>query len=435
MGFDAFTIPAFVRTVNYPRDRVTQSFLQHRQAGLSDGRQTFQCPCTRTALPQLAHEDAVRQEDHVHVAGLAKAIPELTIAHAQMLLAVPMKALRPAPTTPIDPQNPCDLPESPIGDQYLTSLDILPGGPENDDPNRMIHVRDSDAFREIPLPVLADGQKFPVLGGDLFCQNLGLENLSLKDDLTIEFQIADIGPFLGVDMIEIRRVGEIAVEGEIAGDRVMHDPIDQFAEQDVVIAKVLGLLDTPLPLDESTKLQRVVLAGSADVIDDQVVVGDLVTLLGVIPEPTDILDELAVVIDEGIVNGDDSLRAVRRGRVFLQPSEPSLIELLGVPEPVSRNPAVQARLIGGDGELTVDAGNVLLVGHQQTGKILGEMFPFRFVLKETPELVQGFFDDRGKVHNSWHRRILHQDFRHPASNIHRPKARFDLNISTLQNVS
>jgi len=42
---------------------------------------------TRTALPQLTHKNAVRQKDRIHVAGLTTAIPKLTIAHAQMLLA------------------------------------------------------------------------------------------------------------------------------------------------------------------------------------------------------------------------------------------------------------------------------------------------------------------------------------------------------------
>ena len=66
----------------------------------------------------------MRQEDHIHMAGLFKAIPELTMAHAHMLLAVPMKALRLTPATPIDPQNLCDLPDRPIGNQDLTGPDV-----------------------------------------------------------------------------------------------------------------------------------------------------------------------------------------------------------------------------------------------------------------------------------------------------------------------
>lgn len=77
-------------TFDDPCDSVTESLPKYAQAGLPDGRQTFPCPLTRTALPQLTHQDAVRQEDHVHVAGLTTAVPKLTFAHAHMLLAVPM---------------------------------------------------------------------------------------------------------------------------------------------------------------------------------------------------------------------------------------------------------------------------------------------------------------------------------------------------------
>ena len=39
------------------------------------------------------YEKTVRKEDQVHVAGLPQAIPELTVTHTQVLLAVPVKAL------------------------------------------------------------------------------------------------------------------------------------------------------------------------------------------------------------------------------------------------------------------------------------------------------------------------------------------------------
>ena len=102
MSLDTFTTPAVgPHAVESPRQRLAQRLSQHGTAGLPDSRQAFQCPRTRTALPQLAHQDAVRQEDHVQVAGLPLAVPELTIAHAQMLLAVPMEALGAAPAAPI----------------------------------------------------------------------------------------------------------------------------------------------------------------------------------------------------------------------------------------------------------------------------------------------------------------------------------------------
>jgi hypothetical protein len=57
----------------------------------------------------LAHQGAVRQEHEIHVAGLALAAPELTIAHAQMLLPVPMEGLRDSPALPIGLEDPMDF--------------------------------------------------------------------------------------------------------------------------------------------------------------------------------------------------------------------------------------------------------------------------------------------------------------------------------------
>jgi len=424
-----------VDTVDHPGDRVAQGFLQYRSAGLPDGRQTFECPLTRTALPQLAHEDTVRQEDQVHMAGLAKAVPELTIAHAQMLLAVPMKALRPAPTAPVDPENTRYVPEGSIGHQNLAGLGVILPGPQDHDPHRMIHVRDFDAPGEIPLPVLPDRHELAILGTDALGQFFGLDRLSLEEDLAVEFQVPHIGPAVAVDMIEVGRMGKITVEGEVAGEVLRDHPIHKFPEQDVVVPEGDLFFRAGLFLDEPAELQRVVLAGGADVVDDQVVVGDLVPLLGVIPEPAGVLDELAVVVDQGIVQGNNPLGAVAGGGVLLPLGQPGLVEPPGVPEALGRDPAIEARLIGGDGKLAVDARNVLPVGHQQPGQVFGKMLAFGFVLKELPELGQGLFDDGRIIDDCRHGRILHQDFGHPVGSIYRQIAHFDFTISILQKSS
>jgi len=78
-----------------------------------------------TALPQLRHQNAVRQKDHIHVTGLPTAISELTIAHAQMLLAVPMEALCASPATTIHANDPADFPMCSIGNQNLAGLGVL----------------------------------------------------------------------------------------------------------------------------------------------------------------------------------------------------------------------------------------------------------------------------------------------------------------------
>jgi len=112
---------------------------------------------------------------------------------------------------------------------------------------------------------------------------------------------------------------------------------------------------------EAAEVQGVVFAAGADVVDDQIVVGDLVALLGVVPEPADILDQLAAVVDEGVVDGEDALGAVAGGRVLLKEVKAALVELVDIPVGVGEE-AVKAGLVGGLGELPVDGADVLALG-------------------------------------------------------------------------
>jgi hypothetical protein len=49
-------------------------------AGFAAGLQPTKSPITRTVLPQLTHEQAVRRHDRVHVPGLALAVANLTVS-------------------------------------------------------------------------------------------------------------------------------------------------------------------------------------------------------------------------------------------------------------------------------------------------------------------------------------------------------------------
>jgi hypothetical protein len=115
---------------------------------------------------------------------------------------------------------------------------------------------------------------------------------------------------LAVNVVEDGGVGEVAVHGEGARDVPLVHPIDQILEQLGVVGERNLVRLTLLLLAEAAELQGVVLAGGADVVGDQVVVGDLVAFLGVVPEPADVVDELAVVVDQGVVDGDDPVVAV-----------------------------------------------------------------------------------------------------------------------------
>src|SRR5215472_4754820 len=113
-------------------------------------------------------------------------------------------------------------------------------------------------------------------------------------------------------------------------------------------------------------------AAGADVVNKDVVVSDLIALLGMVPEPAGVLDQLARVIDERVVDGDDALVAVAGVRRLLQQVEAALVEALLVPVGVGEE-AVEAGGVGGLGEFPVDSRDVLALGHEEAGKILGEM--------------------------------------------------------------
>ena len=160
-----------------------------------------------------------------------------------------------------------------------------------------------------------------------------------------------------------------------------------------------------LALLEAAELQGVVLAAGANVIDKQVIVGDLVAVFGVVPKPTHVLDELAVVVDERIIQRDHPLFAIASRRVTLHQFQPSLVDRLFVPLD-ARNEAIQARLVGRLDELAVDARDGLVRRHHQAGEVLGEMPPLRLARKQIPELVHGLTHNLRKLHDRWHLRTL-----------------------------
>src|SRR5690606_20436681 len=101
---------------NDPIDRSAEGFAGHGAAGLPDGRQAFTCPRAWPTL-DLEHENAVRCEDQIQVAGLPSALTQLTITHAQMLFAVAMEALGAAPSLAIHPHDAMGFPMRSIAHQ------------------------------------------------------------------------------------------------------------------------------------------------------------------------------------------------------------------------------------------------------------------------------------------------------------------------------
>ena len=106
-------------------------------------------------------------------------------------------------------------------------------------------------------------------------------------------------------------------------------------------------------------------------------------------------------IHQHIVNRNHPARRVERLRIRLPPRQPLPIEGGRIPL-YFRDPPVETRLIRGLGKLRVDAGDVLLLSHQQAGPILGQVPPFGRVGKHHPTLLDGVLNNRGKLNNGGH---------------------------------
>ena len=225
MQLDSLETPAVdFGTFYHPLQGLAETLLQHRSAGLSDGRQTFQCPRTRMALLQLGHQETIRQEDHVHVAGLATATPKLTFTHAQMLLAIPMEAFCACPTIAIYTKNTSHLPSRPVRDQSLSGFGIVTFVPENHHTDFVIHLGDTNTDGKVPLASVTSLHELAIFGINLRDHILDLEFFAFKEDLTVELQITDIVSLQAIDIVQVVLVSEPTVKGEVTGDLVGYAP-------------------------------------------------------------------------------------------------------------------------------------------------------------------------------------------------------------------
>ncbi len=125
-----------------------------------------------------------------------------------------------------------------------------------------------------------------------------------------------------------------------------------------------------------------------------------------IPEPAHVLDALAIVVDEHVIDGNHALVAVTRGGILLKEIEPAFVESLDVPVHFGEE-SIQTRLIRGVGELTVDSRDGLPISNEQPREILGEVPPLRFAVEEVAESFDRSLDQLRKFHDPWHRLTLH----------------------------
>src|SRR4051812_2001967 len=121
-------------------------------------------------------------------------------------------------------------------------------------------------------------------------------------------------------------------------------------------------------------------AARMHVVREQVIVRDEVPLLGMIPEPAGILNQFAVMVNQGVIDRNRAILAIAGGRVSLQPFQAMRIDALDIPRSFGQ-PAVEAGLVGGSGKLTIDATDRLMPSDEQAGQVLGEV-PARWLVRE-----------------------------------------------------
>ncbi len=137
------------------------------------------------------------------------------------------------------------------------------------------------------------------------------------------------------------------------------------------------------------------------IIDEQIIVRDFVTIFGMVPEPADVFDRFAAVVDEDVVQGEDAAPMDFQVAVFDQKIDPAFIEFRRVPIDFVEE-SIEAGLIGGVDEFVGHARDGFIVTDHETGEIIGEVFTLTFVFEEVAELFDGFFDDRRSLYDSRH---------------------------------
>lgn len=374
-----------------PGKRLSEGFARDGTTGLADGHQACLSPLEGAVVLHLAHQSGVHHHDEVHVPGLAQSVTQVTVTHAQMLLPVPMIGLGSGPASLVDLQDAVGFPVDAVGNQHFACLRRVSARPEHKHAHPVVDVGDANGLGEVPLGVVADGE----LGAHKRSQGLGpgahRGRLPADRDHAIELQVADVAPTVSLDVVHDWPVGEVTVEGEITRNVLSHNPIDQLLREVGVVLEGMGVIAL-LALAGAPEVERIVLSGGVHVVDEQVIVGDAVPLVSVVPEPADILDQLPVVVNQRVVEWNDTVLAVAGGRVVLQPFEALRIQTVGFPRRLGQE-AVQARLVGRVGELTRNATDRFAFGDQQARQVLGEVNPCWLVRKDVSELKEQLFDD------------------------------------------
>lgn len=278
--------------VNNPVDQLPQLLTFACPTGCADGRRQPPSPFLRTVLMERMHQQTVRCADEIDVAGLSLAEP-------QLLLAVPMKRLGACPGVPVHQHHTDDLPRQSVTHQGFTRLPITALHPKQHDPNGVFHIRNPHLCAETPVTPIIHAHGLFSLPEYLARHRLQTLFPSLVDHLVVELQIAHIRPFLALNGIEHLGAGEVAVEREVTWNTTGNGIVDPFSVQLGVILERLGL--TCVSFFEPSPCNRIMRARGTDGVGGQVIMGDDVALVGMVPKPAHVFDQFAGMVHQGIV--------------------------------------------------------------------------------------------------------------------------------------
>ena len=394
--------------IQNPHNRSTKRFVQHRSTHLAHRLQFMESPFTQTVVAQASHRQTVRQHHQNHVSCLTQSAAQLTVAHAQFLFPVSVKCFRARPTISIGTDDPVDFPVRFVRDQYLLRFGVTRLVPKKNDTTFMVRFRHAHCYREIPLllSVFVNDWFF-----DTFVnrrrERSGTHRLALKRNGSIRFEVADVtatfpsGVIQRVDVVQYFARTEITVEDERTQELFFLTPINQLNEQFRVIDKFFVGLFALILFLESSKIERIMFSVLINVIDEQIIVSDLVSLFGMVPKPTDVFDELSVVIDEYIVDGDGGERMIHDVALFAKPIDPPIVKFVFIPIDFGQK-AIEAGLIAGADDFIGDTGNGFIVPDHETGEIIGEVIALALILEKVSELIESFFDDFRTFNDSGH---------------------------------
>lgn len=157
-----------------------------------------------------------------------------------------MERLRPWPATPANQENPNHLPGDPIGHQHFARQFVPLAVPENQDPHLVLDSGNMQVAVKCLCCCRPRRIGWRSCGSMVAVSSSARDQLLLPFHLAVELPLAQVGPWspetalLTVNMVDNLGVGEEAVEGKVAGNSPLGDPIYPSAAELRVVDELLG---------------------------------------------------------------------------------------------------------------------------------------------------------------------------------------------------